>query len=288
MRTFFKALFWIWNAIMLFWLFGYVNDVNKLMEGMTSVEKSGGEVGAGIGIMMILLVWMIGAVILALLTKMCKKQETTITAPEINQGPSVAHSPFPPDANRPPAVTGPGTIQSRAPPPLSSASAKSGNQGFDLGWWPRIALIGLLIYGANRMAHINDPQTFGTTQYTSSQTTAATATQNLAQTSPSAANKSLTITAAVFDARYEENEPAAQEEFDKFNQIVISGKIEDISLMFGDSVVTLSTPNYLGVHLYMEDSAAAAVKKLKKGQKITATCTKAKKTISAGAFGCTI
>ncbi|MEM1429082.1 MAG: hypothetical protein AAGG09_06470 [Pseudomonadota bacterium] len=67
--TIFKWLFIGWNIIMVVWLFGYAGQVAELSnEATTAAERTGTEIGAGIGVAMILIVWALGTVIFGLLT----------------------------------------------------------------------------------------------------------------------------------------------------------------------------------------------------------------------------
>lgn len=74
-RGFFGKLclwgFYLFNVLMVLWLIGGLNSVSK-MQAVTDAEKAGAAIGTGIGVTMILIVWVIGDIItgfLALMTR---------------------------------------------------------------------------------------------------------------------------------------------------------------------------------------------------------------------------
>ena len=62
----FKWLFILFNILMIVWLIGGVGSATEGMDTMTEAEKAGTTVGAGIGMMMIMTMWVIGDIILGL------------------------------------------------------------------------------------------------------------------------------------------------------------------------------------------------------------------------------
>lgn len=63
--------FYLWNILMVIWLVGGLNSVSDI-EANTAAEQAGAAIGAGIGITMIIVFWVIGDIItglFALLTR---------------------------------------------------------------------------------------------------------------------------------------------------------------------------------------------------------------------------
>lgn len=76
----FLLIFIGWNVLMLSWLFNYGAFVGEHIDGSTSEwERSGAEVGGGIGIIMILMVWSFGAVITGLFALLTRGSQTVVT-----------------------------------------------------------------------------------------------------------------------------------------------------------------------------------------------------------------
>ena len=63
-----KVFLWIfygWNALMLLWLVGGLSSVSD-MEANSAAEQAGAAIGTGIGVMMIMTIWFLGAAITGL------------------------------------------------------------------------------------------------------------------------------------------------------------------------------------------------------------------------------
>lgn len=60
-------VFWGFNALMLLILISGIQTTSESGQALTGAEEVGHAIGAGIGITMILVVWVIGAVILGLM-----------------------------------------------------------------------------------------------------------------------------------------------------------------------------------------------------------------------------
>ncbi|MCE1713661.1 hypothetical protein LWT42_22585, partial [Enterobacter hormaechei] len=69
-RSFFgKIIKWgfiLFNVIMAFWLVGGMNVASEAVNTGTTAEQIGGAIGSGLGIAMILTMWVIGDIILGL------------------------------------------------------------------------------------------------------------------------------------------------------------------------------------------------------------------------------
>lgn len=61
------ALFWLFNLFMAFWLWGGSNAALEKSKGLTGAEQVGATIGTGLGVTMILVLWVIGAAILGLM-----------------------------------------------------------------------------------------------------------------------------------------------------------------------------------------------------------------------------
>ncbi len=66
MGKIFKWLFIGFNILMLIWLIGGVGSATESMEGMKGAERAGAEIGTGIGVMLIISMWVMGDIILGL------------------------------------------------------------------------------------------------------------------------------------------------------------------------------------------------------------------------------
>ena len=65
---FFISIFWAWNALMAYSLFGGMMSTSEHYASLTNeAERAGAAIGSGIGITMILLIWTLGAVLFGLL-----------------------------------------------------------------------------------------------------------------------------------------------------------------------------------------------------------------------------
>jgi lipoprotein signal peptidase len=76
----FLILFIGWNALMMVWLIGFSMRVNEVTQGadLTQIQNAGYAVGAGLGGMMILFVWVMGAVITGLLALLTRGSKTVV------------------------------------------------------------------------------------------------------------------------------------------------------------------------------------------------------------------
>lgn len=82
-RGFFGWLFLLiflgWNIIMVIWIFAYGNTINDSMSTATSdAARAGAQIGAGIGIFMILIVWAVGAIVTGLLALLTRGSKTIV------------------------------------------------------------------------------------------------------------------------------------------------------------------------------------------------------------------
>jgi len=62
-----KWSFIIFNVIMVFWLFGGVNEATEGMEHLDKASQAGTAIGTGIAAMMIITIWVVGDIILGML-----------------------------------------------------------------------------------------------------------------------------------------------------------------------------------------------------------------------------
>jgi len=62
----FKWLFILFNILMIIWLIGGVGASTEGIDTMTEVEKTGTAIGTGLGVMMLMSIWVIGDIILGL------------------------------------------------------------------------------------------------------------------------------------------------------------------------------------------------------------------------------
>ncbi len=63
----FKGLFILFNILMLVWIIGGTNAAVETQQGLEGAALAGSQVGTGLGIAMILVLWVIGDIILGLL-----------------------------------------------------------------------------------------------------------------------------------------------------------------------------------------------------------------------------
>lgn len=61
-----KWAFILFNIFMVWWLIAGSNSAMEMQQGMVGAERTGAQIGTGIGVMMILTVWVIGDIILGL------------------------------------------------------------------------------------------------------------------------------------------------------------------------------------------------------------------------------
>ncbi len=69
----FLWLFYLYNAFMAWWLISGAMEASKVMDtAVSEAEKAGAAIGTGMGVTMILIIWVIGAVITGLLAIMTR------------------------------------------------------------------------------------------------------------------------------------------------------------------------------------------------------------------------
>ena len=75
----FLVLFIGWNALMLIWLLSFSLHVNEAMtSASTQAENVGAQIGTSMGAMMILFVWVAGAVITGLFALLTRGSKTVV------------------------------------------------------------------------------------------------------------------------------------------------------------------------------------------------------------------
>jgi len=62
----FKWLFVLFNFLMAIWVIGGFNAATKDYDALSGAEQAGAAIGTGLGVAMLLVLWVIGAVILGL------------------------------------------------------------------------------------------------------------------------------------------------------------------------------------------------------------------------------
>lgn len=73
-------LFWGFNLLMAIWLWGAFSVTSSVVgEAASDAEKAGAMIGAGIGVTMILWVWVFGAFILGLMMLFTRGRKEIIT-----------------------------------------------------------------------------------------------------------------------------------------------------------------------------------------------------------------
>lgn len=60
-------MFWGFNILMVFWIWAGTQDAIETQAGLSGAEATGAAIGTGIGVTLLFLIWLIGAVILGLL-----------------------------------------------------------------------------------------------------------------------------------------------------------------------------------------------------------------------------
>jgi ssDNA-binding Zn-finger/Zn-ribbon topoisomerase 1 len=60
-------LFWAFNILMVAWIWGAIKLTSEHSAGLSGAEAAGAAIGTGLGITMIVFVWLFGAVILGLM-----------------------------------------------------------------------------------------------------------------------------------------------------------------------------------------------------------------------------
>ena len=65
-----KYVFLIWNLLMIFWLGSYWVDISGLVTDSNAYTSAGATIGAAIGTIMVLFIWLFGSVIIYMFKKM--------------------------------------------------------------------------------------------------------------------------------------------------------------------------------------------------------------------------
>lgn len=69
----FLWLFYLFNVLMLLWLIGGLNATSEMAtQALTEAEKAGAAIGTGLGVSMVLGIWVIGDIITGLLALMTR------------------------------------------------------------------------------------------------------------------------------------------------------------------------------------------------------------------------
>lgn len=70
-RGFFGKLvmfaFWGFNILMVAWIWGGTQSAVESSQGLTGAEAAGAAIGTGIGVTLLVMIWVIGAIILGLM-----------------------------------------------------------------------------------------------------------------------------------------------------------------------------------------------------------------------------
>ena len=61
-----RVLFWGFNLLMVAWIIGGFNSATDGMEKMSDAEAAGAAIGTGIGMTMLVILWVLGDIILGL------------------------------------------------------------------------------------------------------------------------------------------------------------------------------------------------------------------------------
>ena len=61
-----RILFWGFNIFMIIWIFAGYNSAIDGMENMTDAEATGAAIGTGIGVTLLVMIWVLGDIILGL------------------------------------------------------------------------------------------------------------------------------------------------------------------------------------------------------------------------------
>lgn len=71
-RGFFGKLvafaFWGFNILMILWIWSGTQNAAETSKGLTGAEAAGAAIGTGIGVTLLVMIWVIGAIILGLMT----------------------------------------------------------------------------------------------------------------------------------------------------------------------------------------------------------------------------
>ena len=65
-------MFWLFNILMVLWIWGGMSNNMEKIDSMSGAERAGAQIGTGIGVMLLITIWVFGVVILgimALLTR---------------------------------------------------------------------------------------------------------------------------------------------------------------------------------------------------------------------------
>lgn len=74
----FKWGFVGWNLLMVFWLGSYLVEVVPLIESDSNAGRAGATVGTTIGVSLIMMLWMAGAVILGLFVLLTRGKKVVV------------------------------------------------------------------------------------------------------------------------------------------------------------------------------------------------------------------
>jgi hypothetical protein len=61
-------LFWLFNVIMVVWIWGGGGEAIQTTQTLSGAEQVGAAIGTGIGITMLVIIWLIGAIILGIMS----------------------------------------------------------------------------------------------------------------------------------------------------------------------------------------------------------------------------
>ena len=61
-----RILFWGFNIFMIIWIFAGLNSATDGIENMTDAEATGAAIGTGIGVTLLVMIWVLGDIILGL------------------------------------------------------------------------------------------------------------------------------------------------------------------------------------------------------------------------------
>jgi hypothetical protein len=64
--------FWGFNILMAVWIFGGAQNAAQQAEGLTGAEAAGAAIGTGIGIAMLVAIWIFGAIILGIMAMLTR------------------------------------------------------------------------------------------------------------------------------------------------------------------------------------------------------------------------
>ena len=61
-------VFWVFNIIMVAWIWGGGGDAIQSTKTLSGAEQVGAAIGTGIGITVLVIIWLIGAIILGIMS----------------------------------------------------------------------------------------------------------------------------------------------------------------------------------------------------------------------------